>query len=141
MNPIHRLPRSLCTLTAAFALLLFVGLAAAADLKLSGDNEVPPVKTMASGSGAITVASDGAVSGGVKTTGVEGTMAHIHMGAAGSNGPVIIPLTKSADGTWSVPAGAKLSDEQMKTYKAGGLYVNVHSDANKGGEVRAQLVP
>lgn len=141
MNPIHRLPRFLCTLTGALALLLFVGLAAAADLQLSGDNEVPPVKTMASGSGAITVASDGAVSGSVKTTGVEGTMAHIHTGVAGSNGPVIIPLTKSADGTWSVPAGAKLSDEQMKSYKAGGLYVNVHSDANKGGEVRAQLIP
>jgi len=141
MKAIHRFPRSLCTLTVALALSLLVGLAAAADLKLSGDNEVPPVKTMASGSGAITVASDGAVSGSVKTTGVEGTMAHIHMGAAGSNGPVIIPLTKSADGTWSVPAGAKLSDEQMKSYKAGGLYVNVHSEANKGGEIRAQLMP
>jgi hypothetical protein len=120
---------------------MFGSLAAAAELKLSGDNEVPPVKTMASGSGAITVANDGAVSGSVKTTGVEGTMAHIHVGAAGSNGPVIIPLTKSADGAWSVPAGAKLSDEQVKSYKAGALYVNVHSDANKGGEIRAQLVP
>jgi len=129
------------TASAAIALSLFVGLAAAADLKLSGDNEVPPVKTAASGSGVITVASDGAVSGSVKTTGVDGTMAHIHSGAAGSNGPVIIPLTKGADGTWTVPAGAKLNDEQMKTYKAGGLYVNVHSEANKGGEVRAQLTP
>jgi hypothetical protein len=141
MNAIHRLPHFLHALTAAAALSLAVGLAAAADLKLSGDNEVPPVKTMASGSGTITVADDGAVSGSVKITGVEGTMAHIHVGAAGSNGPVIVPLTKTADGTWSVPSGAKLSDEQMKSYKAGALYVNVHSDANKGGEIRAQLVP
>jgi hypothetical protein len=141
MNAPRRIPRLVSALIAALALSMFGSLAAAADLKLSGDNEVPPVKTMASGIGVITVASDGAVSGSVKTTGVEGTMAHIHMGAAGSNGPVIIPLTKSADGTWSVPAGAKLSDEQMKSYKAGGLYVNVHSDANKGGEIRAQLMP
>lgn len=141
MNTLRRLPGALGAATAALALSLFVGVTAAADLKLSGDNEVPPVKTSASGSGTITVASDGAVSGSVKTTGVDGTMAHIHMGAAGSNGPVIITLTKTADGTWSVPPGAKLSDEQMKSYKAGGLYVNVHSDANKGGEVRAQIVP
>lgn len=141
MNSLRRLPGALRAAIATLALSLFAGLTAAADLKLSGDNEVPPVKTSASGSGAITVASDGAVSGSVKTTGVEGTMAHIHMGAAGSNGPVIITLTKTTDGTWSVPPGAKLNDEQMKSYKAGGLYVNVHSDANKGGEVRAQLVP
>ena len=137
----YRLPGALGTASAAIALSLFVGLAAAADLKLSGDNEVPPVKTAASGSGVITVASDGAVSGSVKTTGVDGTMAHIHSGAAGSNGPVIIPLTKGADGTWTVPAGAKLNEDQMKSYKAGALYVNVHSEANKGGEIRAQLTP
>jgi hypothetical protein len=125
----------------ALALALFGGIALAGDLKLSGDNEVPPVMTSASGSGTITIASDGSVSGSVKTTGVAGTMAHIHVGAAGKNGPVIIPLTKGADGEWLVPAGAKLNDEQMKNYKAGELYVNVHSDANKGGEVRAQLKP
>jgi hypothetical protein len=125
----------------ALALALFGGVVLADDLKLSGDNEVPPVMTSASGSGTITIASDGSVSGGVKTTGVAGTMAHIHVGAAGKNGPVIIPLTKGADGEWLVPAGAKLNDDQMKNYKAGELYVNVHSDANKGGEVRAQLKP
>ena len=66
---------------AALALSMFGTLAAAADLKLSGDNEVPPVKTMASGSGTITVAADGSVSGSVKTTGVAGLAAHIHVGA------------------------------------------------------------
>ncbi|WP_084150810.1 CHRD domain-containing protein [Azohydromonas australica] len=54
---------------------------------------------------------------------------------------MIIPLTKGDAGTWSVPAGAKLTPEQMKAYQAGELYVNVHSAANKGGEVRAQLKP
>jgi CHRD domain-containing protein len=112
------------------------------NVKLSGSEEVPAVTTSASGSGTITVKDDKTVSGSVKTSGVAGTAAHIHMGPAGRNGPVIIPLTKSSDGnTWSVPAGAKLTDAQYDAYKAGGLYVNVHSAANKGGEVRGQLKP
>jgi hypothetical protein len=128
---------------AAAALLLAAGsgLAWAEELKLSGAQEVPPVTTSAAGTGNITVAADGAVSGSVTTTGVAGTMAHIHVAAMGKNGPVIIPLTKTGDGVWSVPPGAKLNPEQMKSYQAGELYVNVHSDAHKGGEVRAQLKP
>ena len=117
-----------------------VGTAFAADVKvtLSGDNEVPPVKTAAKGSGTITVADDGAVSGSVTTTGVQGTAAHIHEGAAGANGPVIVPFTKDGD-TYKAPAGAKLTPAQMTAFKAGNLYFNVHSDANKGGEIRGQL--
>ena len=109
-------------------------------VKLSGAEEVPPTNVQGSGNGTITVKSDGAVSGSVTTTGVQGTMAHIHQGAKGQNGPVIIPLTKSGD-TYSVPAGAKLNDAQIKAFKEGGLYVNVHTAANKGGEVRGQLTP
>jgi hypothetical protein len=114
--------------------------AGSAPLQLSGSQEVPPVTVTGSGTGTITVAPDGAVSGSVKTTGVTGNAAHIHVGAAGTNGPVIIPLTKNGD-EYSVPAGAKLTEEQMKRYKAGELYVNVHTVANPGGEVRAQLKP
>jgi hypothetical protein len=112
----------------------------ATSVKLSGSEEVPPVTTSGSGSGSIRVNSDGTVSGSVTTTGVEGTMAHIHQGAKGQNGPVIIPLTKNGN-TYSVPAGAKLNEAQMKAYKEGGLYVNVHTAKNKGGEVRGQLAP
>jgi hypothetical protein len=65
--------------------------------------------------------------------------AHIHLGASGKNGPVIIPLTKTSDNVWTVPAGAKLTDAQFESYKAGDLYINVHSAANKGGEIRGQL--
>jgi len=112
------------------------------NVTLSGAEEVPPVKTSASGSGTIKVKDDKSVSGSVTTTGVVATAAHIHTGAAGRNGPVIIPLTKSSDGnTWTVPLGAKLTDAQYNEYKAGNLYVNVHSAANKGGEVRGQLKP
>jgi CHRD domain len=110
-------------------------------LTLSGDDEVPPVKTGASGSGAITVGADKSVTGSVATTGINGTAAHIHVGAKGSNGPGIIPLAKKGDNEWAVPAGARLTDEQYGSYKAGNLYVNVHTAANPDGEIRAQLKP
>ena len=109
-------------------------------VKLSGAQEVPPVSTAGSGSGSFRVAEDGTITGSVTTKDVPGTMAHIHMGAAGTNGPVIVPLTKNGD-NYSVPEGRKLNAAQMQALKAGGLYVNVHSNQHKGGEVRAQLKP
>jgi hypothetical protein len=108
---------------------------------LSGSQEVPPVTTAASGKGTITVGADKSVSGSVATIGINATAAHIHMAAVGQNGPVIIALTKTSDGVWSVPAGAKLTDAQYDAFKAGNLYVNVHSDAYKAGEIRGQLKP
>jgi hypothetical protein len=108
---------------------------------LSGSQEVPAVTTSAKGEGTITVNSDKTVSGSVMTSGVDGTMAHIHQAAAGKNGPIIIPLEKKGNNEWMVPANAKLTDEQYKAYEAGDLYVNVHSDAHKGGEIRDQLKP
>ena len=117
--------------------------ARAEDVKvmLSGGQEVPPVSSSGAGTGAITVGEDKSVSGSVKTTGVNGTMAHIHNGAAGKNGPVIIPLTKDGDGAWTVPPGAKLTDAQYAAFKAGDLYVNVHSAQHQSGEIRGQLKP
>jgi hypothetical protein len=119
---------------------LGAGTAFGADIKvtLSGANEVPPVTTSASGGGTIMVGDDGSVSGSVSTTGVAGTAAHIHEGAAGKNGPVIVPLTKDGD-TYKVPAGAKFTEAQMASFKAANLYINVHSAANPGGEIRGQL--
>ena len=110
-------------------------------LRMTGAEEVPPVNTSASGTGQITVNEDRTVSGSFKTQGATITVAHIHEGAAGQNGPVVIPLTKSADGGWAVPAGAKLTEPQYNAYKAGRLYVNFHSAQHKGGEIRAQIRP
>jgi hypothetical protein len=107
---------------------------------LTGAEEVPPVSTSAMGDASFSVSKDGSVKGSVTTTGVQGTAAHIHQGAKGQNGPVIVPLTKSGD-TYSAPDGAKLTEAQMSAFKAGNTYVNVHSAANKGGEIRAQLNP
>ncbi|HEX9432720.1 MAG TPA: CHRD domain-containing protein [Burkholderiales bacterium] len=109
-------------------------------VSLTPAEEVPPAKSEGKGSGSFRVAEDGTISGSVSTEGVKGTMAHIHQGAKGANGPVIVPLTKSGD-TYTVPDGKKLTPAQLEALKAGNLYVNVHSDQYKGGEVRAQLQP
>jgi hypothetical protein len=108
---------------------------------LSGDQEVPPVTTSASGTSTIAVGMDKSVTGQVTTTGMNVVAAHVHQGAMGQNGPVIIPLTKASDNVWSVPVGTKLTEAQYEAFKAGNLYVNVHSAAHKDGEIRAQLKP
>lgn len=100
---------------------------------------MPRVSPSGTGSGSIAVADDGSIRGSIKTMGVPGTAAHIHTGSVGVNGPVIVPLNKTAEGVWSVPAGSRLNADQLKAYRAGGLYVNIHTDANKGGEILTQL--
>jgi hypothetical protein len=135
-----RIQQSLFAAATLAASACLCGIAYGADVKvmLSGANEVPPVTASGSGEGTIMIADDGAVSGSVMTKGVQGTAAHIHQAAAGKNGPVIVPLAKEGD-TYKVPAGAKLTPDQVKAFKAGELYVNVHTAANPNGEVRGQL--
>jgi hypothetical protein len=110
-------------------------------VSLTGDQEVPAVTTAAKGAGKITIGDDKTVSGSVKTTGIAGVAAHIHEAPAGKNGPPIITLEKKSDSEWTVPAGSKLTDAQYESFKAGNLYVNVHSAEHKGGEIRTQLKP
>ncbi len=125
----------------AFALGGAAAVAADVKIKLTGAEETPPVTTMASGMGTISVAADKSVSGMIKTKSIEGTVAHIHVGAPGMSGPPIITLTKDGDAGWKVPAGSKLTDEQYADYKAGNLYVNVHSAMHQPGEIRGQIKP
>lgn len=123
--------------------IISAGTALADEIQISlrGDHEVPPVATRAAGSGVLTIGKDMSVGGGVATTGVAGTMAHIHVGKAGSNGPVAVTLTKNGSDGWRVPPDTKLTEAQYQAYLAGELYVNVHSEAHKGGEIRGQLTP
>ena len=136
------LPLGAALIFAVSALCSYSSIAAAADIKvkLAGDQEVPPVKSAGAGTGTFVVGADKSVSGSVTTTGFAGTAAHIHEGATGKSGPVLIPLTKDGD-KYTAPAGAKLTDAQLASFKAGTLYVNVHSAANPDGEIRGQLKP
>ena len=137
----HR--RSPGIVAAAVVLMLGSVAALAKDVKvdLTGTEETPPVTTTATGHGTIKIGNDKTVSGSIKTTGVEGIAAHIHVGPPGVAGPPIITLTKGDDGSWTVPAGAKLTDDQLADFKSGKLYVNVHSAEHKPGEIRGQLKP
>jgi len=132
---------TMATLTALLSVI--AGLAQAGDMttRLTGAQETPAVVTVAQGESTIRVSADQSVHGSVKTTGVAGTMAHIHQGAKGTNGPPIITLVRTSETEWSVPPGTVLTDEQFAAYKAGALYINVHSDAHQAGEIRGQLTP
>ena len=108
---------------------------------LSGNQEIPPVTTAASGTATITVNADKTVTGNATIAGMAVTVAHIHEATAGTNGAIIIPLVKTADNVWSLPPGARLSDSQYESYKAGKLYFNIHSEAHRSGEIRGQIKP
>jgi len=81
-------------------------------VSLSGANEVPPVSTGASGSGTVSVHPDGMVSVTVRVSGMAATAAHIHEGAAGTNGPVIVPLNKQGDDMFVSAPGAKMTESR-----------------------------
>jgi hypothetical protein len=107
---------------------------------LSGAQETPAVVTSATGYGSLALNPvTGAVSGSVLTSGITGTGAHIHEGATGAAGGILISLVDAGGGLWTVPPGATLTAGQVTSWANGNLYVNVHSSANPGGEIRGQL--
>lgn len=111
---------------------------------LSNAGVFPPVDSDATGEGEVTVnLVTGAVSGGVTIEGLTATLAHIHRGFAGVNGPVIVDFEQDpADpARWNAVADGVLSAEDVDALLAGGLYVNVHSAAFPAGEIRGQLQP
>ena len=117
---------------------------------LSGAAEKPAAVTT-SASGNVTVTIDGKklnVEGTFKDLSGNATAAHIH-GPADANGTAgpICNLNASAatsgtidEGTGAGTCGAlELTDAQIKDFEEGRTYVNIHTGANQGGEVRGQL--
>jgi hypothetical protein len=140
------LMKSRSALVAIAVVGLFAGCASTvgtskALVTLTGSNEVPAVVTAASGTAWFTVDRDWTINGKVMTSGIAATAAHIHDGRQGQNGPVAVPLVRTADNEWSVAPGTRLNEGQFKSYRDGSLYVNVHSVAYPGGEIRGQLTP
>lgn len=65
--------------------------------------------------------------------------AHIHGPAdPGANGPPVVPFANAAS---PITGTATLTDAQAAELAAGKYYVNVHTAANKGGEIRGQITP
>jgi hypothetical protein len=66
------------------------------------------------------------------------TMAHFHgPAAAGANAGVMVPLGNTP--TSPIEGSATLTDAQVKDFLDGKVYVNVHTAANPGGEIRGQM--
>lgn len=110
---------------------------------LRGRNEVPPVRTQAVGRAVVRLdaatrrVTIRAQSNGAMTT----TAAHLHQAAAGSNGPVIVPLKQVSKDPDVWEGSAVLTPAQVSALQAGGTYVNFHSARAPAGEIRGQALP
>ncbi|TAH37421.1 MAG: CHRD domain-containing protein [Planctomycetota bacterium] len=104
---------------------------------LDGDQEVPPVATAAGGWAEFTLNTDGSLGYRVETWGLSGTAAHIHTGTAGSSGSVLFPLAGGPE-SW-IGVTPPLAAADVAALRSAGLYVNVHTVAHPGGEIRGQI--
>jgi hypothetical protein len=110
---------------------------------LSNVSEVPPVTGTGKGTAMVSLdTTTKTLTWTVTYSGLSGpaTAAHIHGPAApGANAGVLVPF--SGDLASPIKGSATLTDAQISDLEAGKLYVNVHTTANKSGEIRGQLVP
>ena len=107
---------------------------------MSGDQELPPTVSGALGAGTLTLeAPTRLLSGSFNVNGMNATAGHIHLGNTGANGAIIVPMTASGTGTFTVPASTVLTEQQAVAFANGGLYFNAHSTENPSGEVRGQI--
>jgi hypothetical protein len=122
-------------------------------VSLTGNEEVPPVQTEATGVAEFKQVGTEYRAYSVKATNIQGaTAGHIHLGAKGENGPVVFTLFKydtpmnqvletgtiTADKFEGPMAGKQLSD--LATAGVNDmLYVNIHTVQNPNGEIRGQI--
>jgi hypothetical protein len=123
--------------------------------KLSGQQEVPPVQTTASGMAWFKPMQD-KVWFKLNVTDMQGvTQAHIHTGKQGENGPVVVTLYKSAtpqpiNGKLAYgnitanllegPMKGKQISDLATAMSNGSTYVNVHTEKYPNGEIRGQIM-
>jgi hypothetical protein len=120
---------------------------------LSGDQEVPPVNTTATGTVAITVDEDqDEINFTLNVSNISNvTLAHIHSGAPTVNGDIRAflfagPQTGTvngqlATGTVTTADLTGITFDQLLTeMAAGNAYVNVHTVQNPDGEIRGQII-
>lgn len=114
----------------------------AADIALSGANEVPAVVTSAAGTGLLRLTSNKKLYYRVTVTGLESsdalTASHIHKAATGVNGPIFIGLYTSLAEFGTVKI-ITVDDAQITSLKSDALYINVHSVGKPAGVVRGQI--
>jgi hypothetical protein len=108
---------------------------------LDGKAEVPPTTSAATGTADLDYdAATKKLSWKITYSGLTGpaTAAHFHGPAeAGKNGGVKVPIPNA--GASPVEGSATLTDEQAADLVAGKYYINVHTAANPGGEIRGQV--
>lgn len=110
---------------------------------LNGLEEVPPVLTTATGVFRLTYSPGSSkASYFASYNGLSGapSAAHIHNGATGVSGPVVVGLSAGGTGTYSGELDlSALPSDFLQKLEDGQLYVNVHTAANPAGEIRGQL--
>ena len=127
------------------ATIALAGPAFAADkmkATLDGKSEVPPNTSAAKGTADIDYdAASKKLSWKVTYTGLSGpaTAAHFH-GPAGAADKAGVAVAIPNAGTSPVEGSATLTDAQAADLTAGKYYVNVHTAANPGGEIRGQVM-
>ena len=146
--------RFLTVMVMAMGLLALPALVAATEgtftATVNGDQEVPPVTTEASGTATVTIsADDTTVTYEVSYSGLSGDLlaSHIHCGAAGVVAGVMLPFAHGPSpfsGTLTQADFAACGDVTtfagaLDAIRAGNTYVNLHTAANPGGEIRGQL--
>jgi hypothetical protein len=114
-------------------------------VNLDGSQENPPLTTTAVGTASVRLEPDGTVSYDLTVTGLTPTASHFHNAPAGTNGGVVKNISlvdNTASGTWSSSDGTQpLTTFLLRELVKGRLYINVHTAANPGGEIRGQVLP